>query len=310
MFGFLTGVDDLIALARGLHFAACVTLTGALIFRELIAGPVLDHLPEARALSGRQARSLSWTGLSIALISGGAWLWLLAMSVSDQGFREVAGSGALREVLQSTQFGVVLQIRTALALLLAACLYFEMSIIARRLALVLAILLMISLAWTGHAGSSPGHLHLGSDVAHLAAASAWLGGLLPLALLLASLSRHADWKAAAIRIVRRFSTLGMVSVAVLILSGAIHAWILVGSFRALTETDYGEVLISKLVAFAVMLALAACNRLILTPRLVSPSGKAARALLRNTLIEAVLGLVILLLVGLLGTLHPAVHFLI
>ena len=309
MFGFLTGVDDLIALARGIHFAGCVTLAGALIFRELFAGPVLHQLPGASALSGRQARSLSWTGLSIALISGGAWLWLLAMSVSDQGFREVAGSGALREVLQSTQFGIVLQIRIALALLLAACLYFEMSMIARRLALVLAILLMISLAWTGHAGSSPGYLHLGSDVAHLAAASAWLGGLLPLALLLASLWRHADWKA-AIQIVRRFSTLGMVSVAVLILSGAIHAWILVGSFRALTQTDYGEVLILKLMAFAGMLALAACNRLILTPRLVSPSGKAARALLRNTLIEAVLGLVILLLVGLLGTLHPAVHFLI
>lgn len=308
MIGFGASVDGPIAIARGIHFAACVTLTGALVFRELIATPVLRRLPEARALSSRQTRLLARTGLSIALISGIAWLWLLAMSVSDQGFAEVVSSGALREVLQSTQFGLVSQIRVALALLLAACLYFENSVIARRLVSILALGLSVSIAWTGHAGSTPGWLHLASDMSHLAAASAWLGGLLPLALLLAALWHHPGWTTAVNEAVRRFSTLGMLSVATLIFSGAINAWILVGSFRALTETEYGEVLILKLATFAAMLVLAAWNRLILTPRLALPSGKAARALLRNTLIEAVLGLVILLLVGLLGTLHPAVHF--
>ena len=305
MFGFLTGVDGLIALARGIHFAACVTLTGALVFRQLIAEPILRQVPQARALSGRQARTLAWTALPIMLISGMTWLWLLAMSVSDQGLSEVVRSGTLREVLQSTQFGLVSQIRTALALLLAGCLFFETSVIARRLALLWALAFSVSIAWTGHAGSTSDYLHLSSDMAHLAAASAWLGGLLPLALLLAAFGRHADWKAAAIQIVRRFSTLGILSVSVLILSGAIQSWILVGSFRALTETDYGEVLILKLTTFAVMLAFAAWNRLILTPRLALGSSE---KLLRNTLIEAALGLLILMLVGLLGTLHPAVHF--
>ena len=57
----------------------------------------------------------------------------------------------------------------------------------------------------------------------------------------------------------------MLSVATLVLSGIVNAWILVGSFRALVVTEYGQLLILKLVIFAFMLAFAAVNRLWLTP---------------------------------------------
>jgi len=39
----------------------------------------------------------------------------------------------------------------------------------------------------------------------------------------------------------------------LILSGIVNAWILVGSFRASLVTDYGQLLLLKIVAFVVML---------------------------------------------------------
>jgi putative copper resistance protein D len=96
-----------------------------------------------------------------------------------------------------------------------------------------------------------------------------------------------------------------------ILSGFVNAWILVASFRGLVETGYGQLLMLKLAAFAVMLALAAFNRFALTPRLAVPSGDARqdalRALSRNTLIEIALGLSIFAMVGVLGMLHPAAH---
>jgi putative copper resistance protein D len=105
--------------------------------------------------------------------------------------------------------------------------------------------------------------------------------------------------------------LGIASVATLILSGLVNGWILVGSLRGLVVTDYGQLLMLKLAAFAVMLALAAFNRLALTPRLAWASNDARqdalRALSRNTLIEIALGLSIFAVVGLLGTLHPAAH---
>ena len=111
--------------------------------------------------------------------------------------------------------------------------------------------------------------------------------------------------------VRRFSALGIASVATLILSGIINAWILVGSFHALVITGYGQLLMLKLAVFAAMLAFAAINRLSLMPRLALPSADtqqdALRGLSRNTLIEIGFGLFLFAVVGVLGTLHPAAH---
>ncbi|MFY9828553.1 MAG: CopD family protein [Rhodoplanes sp.] len=136
---------------------------------------------------------------------------------------------------------------------------------------------------------------------------------MPLALLLASARRHNDnqWASIAHNATRRFSALGIVSVATLIATGIINAWILVGSFRALFGTDYGQLLLVKLGLFGVMLCLAAVNRLHWTPRLTQAPGpaqsEAARQLTRNSTIEVGLGLVIFVIVGALGTIHPAIH---
>ena len=110
----------------------------------------------------------------------------------------------------------------------------------------------------------------------------------------------------------RFSTLGMLSVAILVLSGIINAWILVGSFHALFVTAYGRILILKLVILAFMLAFAAVNRFRLTPRLAASGGnrgqsESLRQLTRNSIIEIALGLAIFAVVGVLGTQHPAIH---
>jgi putative copper resistance protein D len=88
-------------------------------------------------------------------------------------------------------------------------------------------------------------------------------------------------------------------------------------------TEYGRLLTLKIGLFAVMVAFAAVNRFwltprllrprLLTPRLQSPADGPARLrslgrLTRNSRIEIVLGLMIYGIVGVLGTLHPAIHF--
>jgi putative copper resistance protein D len=209
---------------------------------------------------------------------------------------------------------LVSEIRLALAIALAICLAFERLATWRWLGLAAAVLLAASIAWTGHAASTPftlGYLHLASDALHLTAASAWIGGLVPLALLFGAIRCHPGWTSLELDAIRRFSTLGIASVATLILSGFVNAWILVGSFRGLIVIGYGQLLMLKLAAFAVMLAFAALNRFVLTPRLALSSDRARqdalRALSRNTRIEIVLGLSIFAIVGVLGTLHPAAH---
>jgi hypothetical protein len=66
-------------------------------------------------------------------------------------------------------------------------------------------------------------------------------------------------------------------------------------------------LLLKLGVFAAMLALAATNRFWLTPRLSLAGEGALRWLARNSAVEFVLALAILAIVGMLGTLHPAIH---
>jgi putative copper resistance protein D len=105
---------------------------------------------------------------------------------------------------------------------------------------------------------------------HLIAAAAWVGGLLPLALMLAAAGRSV---AVAHAVSLRFSAYGIVAVGVLLLTGAINTWYLAGSIRALTETDYGHLLLAKIVLFLVMLALATVNRLWLTPALTVNAGE-------------------------------------
>ncbi len=110
----------------------------------------------------------------------------------------------------------------------------------------------------------------------------------------------------------RFSILGIVSVATLIVSGAVNAWFLVGSVKALTGTEYGRVLMFKLVLFLAMVAIAAINRNVLTPRLAAPSADggttALRTLVRHCVYEITLGFAVISVAGWLGTLHPAAHF--
>jgi putative copper resistance protein D len=70
----------------------------------------------------------------------------------------------------------------------------------------------------------------------------------------------------------------------------------------------------KIVVFSVMLVFAAVNRFWLTPRLAFSSGnelrrEALRQLTRNSVIEIALGFAIYAIVGVLGTLHPAIHLL-
>jgi len=314
MIWFGAEIDGPMVVTRTVHFAASAIVAGALIFRGFIAGPALRAAPPACALVERQVRGIAWINLPIAVVSGLVWVLLLTMSLSGESLGEAVTSGALRDVLSLTQFGWVSQIRCALAIALAICLVFDRSVLWRWLALGMAFCLMASMAWTGHAASTAhalGYLHLASDALHLTAASAWIGGLVPLALLLGAIRHHKGWASLELEAVQRFSTLGIASVATLILSGVINAWILVGSFRGLVVTGYGQLLMLKLAAFAAMLAFAALNRFALTPQLASPSDDARqdalRTLSRNTMIEIALGLSIFAMVGVLGTLHPAAH---
>jgi putative copper resistance protein D len=310
-------IDGPLVATRAIHFAATAISAGVLIFRAAVAEPALRSTPSATTVVRSQIRVTAWIGLAIAVASGLVWFQLQAAAISGLPFGDAMTSEVLSTVLNETQFGLVSKVRLVLAVILAACLAYDRSAQARWLALGSALGFTAAIAWTGHAGSTLGelgNLHLAADALHLIAAAAWIGGLVPLALLLATGRRNQDfaWASLARDAAQRFSTLGLVSVGTLLLTGTINAWILVGSIHALIVTGYGQLLMLKLVVFAIMLGFAATNRFSLTPRLALSSGnepqlEALRQLTRNSVTEIALGLTIFAIVGALGTLHPAIH---
>jgi len=311
------GATTLLIVVRAIHFAATAILAGMLLAGATVAAPALRRCDAAARAVASQVLRVAWTSLAVAVLSGAGWVALVAHAMSGLPWAEALAPDNLLTALTQTRFGVATITRGVLAILVGVGLARGRSGHARRLVAVLALVLLAALAWTGHAGAeaaSTAELHLAADALHLLAAGAWIGGLVPLVMTLRA-SRHVPAPAGtaiACDATTRFSTLGVVSVATLIVTGLINAWILVGVPRALVVTEYGRLLLIKLALFAVMLLLAAVNRQVLRPQLAGTAGGARRAALRqltlNSLVEIALGLAVFTVVGALGVTHPAVHF--
>jgi len=171
---------------------------------------------------------------------------------------------------------------------------------------------LTSLAWSGHGAMDEGSLrvwHFLSDILHLLAAGAWLGGMLALVLLVRG---HVD--EARIRLlaeaVKRFEWIGAAIVLTLSVSGVVNYLFIVGPrLDEVLLGTYGMLLAIKVLLFAAMLVLAALNRFHLGPALERSlrDGQhviAAHALRRSVLLELGMALLIVALVAWLGTLSP------
>ncbi|MFF2790393.1 copper resistance CopC/CopD family protein [Streptomyces sp. NPDC058049] len=102
-------------------------------------------------------------------------------------------------------------------------------------------------------GIQPG-IAMPADILHLMAVATWLGGL---AALLVALHKVPGIERAA---VRRFSRVAFVSVLVLAVTGVYQSWRQLGSWSALTGTDYGQLLLLKIGLVAVLLGIAFVSR--------------------------------------------------
>jgi copper resistance protein D len=315
---------DPIVYARAVHFAATIVAAGIVFFVVLIAEPAARKSPKGACFAATlrlRLASLAWISLGLSVLSGAAWLILTAASMSGQSVAAVFSQGVLGTVLSQTDFGNDWLARFVFACVLAATFVpllsarGAQSVWLKATAIVFAAAFVGSLAFAGHAIGGEGIegvVHPAADILHLIAAAAWVGALAPLALLFSIAATDADTLAVARSATLRFSTLGMVSVATLLLSGLVNGWYLVGSVTALTESDYGRLLSIKLVLFLLMVAVAAFNWSRLTPKLVQDADlaaaqKARRQLRRNTALEAALGAVVIIIVAELGILPPASH---
>ena len=145
--------------------------------------------------------------------------------------------------------------------------------------------------WTADARA----LAVSADAVHLLAASIWLGMLVALVVAGPSLA-DPD------RAVRAVSGAALAAAVVVLVSGSASAWLLLGYRDAITQTASGQLVVAKVVGFALLVVLGWINRTRLIPLLgrvaadgqPAPSaGAARRALLNVVRAEVVVGALVL-----------------
>jgi putative copper resistance protein D len=314
-------VIEPLVIARAFHMASTLLLAGTITFRCLVAAPAFRAKaggPLEDELGVRLTR-IVWAALAAAILSGAAWLIFLAAEIGDLPVADAVSQGVAQTVLTQTAFGDAWVLRLEMASLLAALLLLPkpspgFASATDIICAMLAAGLAASLAWSGHAAATEGldgTIHRASDALHLVASGAWLGALWPLAILLSRARRAGDPVSAAVayQATRRFSVLGMISVAAILATGVINTYEILGMSAFSLGTDYNRLLLVKIGLFFAMLAIAAVNRRRLTPQLSDQRDhrRAMRQLRWNSLAEAGLGLLILAIVAVLGRIPPHVH---
>ena len=253
----------------------------------------------------------------LGLILSGLGLLVLAAAMMGADLFPVDPTH-VRMIVVETAIGTAWIVRMlALVIVLAAALALERYPTPMHMVVLLASsVAIVTLVWTGHAGATEGvagTIHRLSDIVHMLAASIWVGGIASFAWLLFRPAGQTGATELAIthRALDQFSRVGALVVGLIVLTGLINSQILVGAANigTITTTSYGQLLLAKIALFGLMLALAAANRWRLTPALGAgvTSGDTAAAVtaLRKSLIaEGAAVLLILALVGWLGTLEP------
>jgi copper resistance protein D len=304
-------IDIPLIVARWLHFASTMVVFGASLFPIYATSSRVGTAAQPWLVATR--RIVGWAAC-LAFASGVAWVCRSLVIISGD-IGGLVDPDTLSAFFFETSFGPVWIARLVL-LLLSAGLAMRLSASRdQRRGMVLLALVggcaLASQAWLGHAAMATGVqllTELVCYIGHVLAAGAWIGGLVPLGLLLATPAGQSDTMQGRIeaehQALLRFSNLGIVFVSVILVSGIGNSVFRLGSTRDLLATDYGRIILVKVLLFAMMLSAAAINRWRLMPRMEANGKKAVTSILRNILVEGALGAVVLAAAAMLGTLSP------
>lgn len=247
--------DGLTVMARAVYYAATIGAAGLVSFLFGFG---------ARLTGDERARLLRLLvlGIGVGIAASIVALGLRAIVLSAEGLAGLLRTDLYGAILESRIGDSFLLRVTGLLLMLLAL---GDGRLARGGALGGALLVLASYVAMGHTTLYlPRELLVALVLAHLAAVAFWAGSLPGLRLV----ARRADTAGAA-ALIAAWSRLAMVAVAMLVVTGLLAAWYLVGSFELLIAAWYGWGLVAKIALVAALVTLAAHHRLRLTPALAA-----------------------------------------
>src|SRR3984885_2804602 len=299
----MSTLENFVALLRGAHVAALVSLFGTLLFLVVVAQPAMAEAVTAAARVRLVLLRLARISAACGLIVGFAWLTLESAVIAGADSASMT-LHVLPVVALQTQFGQWLTVRLGLLLVVFSLLC--AAPLATVAATVLAAATLAIQPMLGHAGAIGGGVGIEliiSETLHLLAAGAWLGGLLPLFISLGILPHEQAATAC-----RNFTPIGLAAVLILAGTAVVQVAEFMGGLPGLFGTGYGHVALVKLGLFVVLLTLAGLNRLVFTDRLAGTASLAARRHMRlSVATEAVLGVLVVITAGFLASHAPGTH---
>ncbi len=258
--------DRLLA-SRGTNITIGVIygVTRALIFiglALLLGGVAFVVLIDRAARTSQRIHRIVGLGFFLTVLGAVVGLWVYGpYSAGLSG----GGSFSLLNETLGTRFGQVGVARLALLAVAGVLTYwlFARPAVPRVwywLAGTVGIALAATPGVAGHASTGDWvPIALVTDTLHVSAMALWIGGLVALAAVTLTAFVRTTVPDPPL-VLNRFSKMAMTCVGVLIVTGAFQTWRQVGSLDQLRSTDYGRILIVKLLLFVVMLVLAAFAR--------------------------------------------------
>lgn len=306
--------------ARWLNFAALITTLGVVGFVFLVIPRVGAESDPARMAAFRESvrRRAATLGVVATLVGIIALLWRLHAE------RGVIGGAVTVAMLLQSFWGHVWLVQFVLTALLCAAFALARGERAGRkvgpawpVAAIAALLISATPAFSGHAGAAVSHrvLSIGLDVVHVLAAGGWLGGLFVLAVagIPAARANRANTERGEslpliARLVNSFSPVALTLAILVVLTGAVAAWLHVGSFSMLFHSAYGTVLLVKLAFVVLVLAAGGHNWLRMRAELAADTGgSAVSSFRRSAWSEVVFAALVIAATAVLVAIQPPLH---
>ena len=267
-------VPVLASLLRGIGLGALMAGLGLLFF----------------AVTGREHREHAPRHVIVSLITIGAILLvahMFAWLVHASPIRSLS-SDFIASAFGST-VGRIELLRVALAILalLAVAL-------ARRetLALIFGAACLVVSGAVGHPAAIHPYLSIPAKMAHLLGASLWLGGLLWLVWL--SRCHEAACRSEA----RRVSSVALIMVIVIFLTGSLETVLFLNSPGDLINSAYGRLVLAKVIGLTILVGFGAYNKFRILPRLDDSEGPSRLA--RSVSQELIIVTIVILIGGFLA----------
>ena len=313
-----------LTIARSVSFSAHLLLFGLVPLLLLVLRPSFQGLPGEQWAAARTRMARRLEGMVQAALMATALATLLALVVQFALLSEVGGGEITSEPILSvleTRFGSMYLLRFPLLAGLVVLLVGRVRLWAfsgttgEEAApgkawwvawVVLTVGLLATSSFSGHAGvAKPVALSITNDLVHLACAGTWFTGILVLALVLPDAWRgrsEADRVRLLAPAVVRFSTVAMVTITILGITGVLNSYLNVGRLADLLETPYGIAVSLKILVYLGILAMGGINHFFVKKRLQealsADRGDPSQRLFRRTI--AVELLMALAIVGITG----------